>query len=184
MLTYEKALDILMKVGAAISNLSLGLWISDKNYCKVSTEQISTIYRKENYPFFNYSLIKHQTNISVKFDNGSIINLMRINKENTNIRGKRYDFLIIDNEFKNSEIYCYGQSACTTLFPPTIFSFTDKILCSKCLCKTCYIAYENGGAEGCGDCLKCKTGLNMPTLNCKEYYNPEAPRINYKRREI
>lgn len=35
-----------------------------------------------------------------------------------------------------------------------------------------------------GDCLKCKTGMNTPTINCKEYYNPEPPRIDYKRRSI
>lgn len=28
--------------------------------------------------------------------------------------------------------------------------------CNRCICKTCAIAYENDGAEGCGDCTKCK----------------------------
>lgn len=28
--------------------------------------------------------------------------------------------------------------------------------CDFCICKTCAIAYSNGGAEGCGDCELCK----------------------------
>ena len=28
--------------------------------------------------------------------------------------------------------------------------------CDFCICKTCAIAYYNGGAEGCGDCWLCE----------------------------
>lgn len=52
--------------------------------------------------------------------------------------------------------------------------------CDFCICKTCAIAYSNGGAEGCGDCDLCKGTPNQKPVNsCYDYYNPK-PRNNDK----
>lgn len=52
--------------------------------------------------------------------------------------------------------------------------------CDFCICKTCAIAYTNGGAPGCGDCELCKgTPNEKPVTSCNEYYNP-LPRRNEK----
>lgn len=47
-----------------------------------------------------------------------------------------------------------------------------KSNCNHCICKTCAIAYENSGAEGCGDCTKCKEEKWDTVNNCPMYYNP------------
>lgn len=45
--------------------------------------------------------------------------------------------------------------------------------CDFCICKTCAIAYYNGGAEGCGDCWLCEGTPNQRGVTmCNEYYNP------------
>ena len=179
--TYEKALDILIKICSCIPDIKGGLWISEENYRKVSAEYITNIYKWQD---FNYSMGKNANSIFVKFNNGSKLSLVKYNNEQTHIRGQRYDFLFIDVDITISDVFYLGRTACTTLFPPGPFSFENINSCNKCLCKTCAIAYENGGAEGCGDCLKCRTGASAPVLNCEGYYNPELPRIDYKRRNI
>ena len=180
--TYEKALDILIKICSCIPKIKGGLWISEDNYRKISTQYIANIYKWKD---FNYSMMtKDASSIFVKFNNGSKLSLIKYNNEQTNIRGQRYDFLFIDADITISDVFYLGRTACTTLFPPAPFSFEIVNSCNKCLCKTCGIAYENGGAEGCGDCLKCRTEVSAPVLNCESYYNPEPPRINYKRRNI
>ena len=46
--------------------------------------------------------------------------------------------------------------------------------CDHCICKTCMIAYINGGAPGCGDCKKCKTdSVGENVNNCSDYYSPD-----------
>lgn len=52
--------------------------------------------------------------------------------------------------------------------------------CNRCICKTCAIAYKNGGAEGCGDCIKCKEEKWDTVNGCPMYYNPtnNLPPIN------
>lgn len=46
--------------------------------------------------------------------------------------------------------------------------------CDYCICKTCAIAYTNGGAPGCGDCERCKSNAyNEKCNNCYEYYCPD-----------
>ena len=46
--------------------------------------------------------------------------------------------------------------------------------CEHCICKTCAIAYINGGAEGCGDCKVCKEiNYKLRQTGCYDYYNPE-----------
>lgn len=49
--------------------------------------------------------------------------------------------------------------------------------CNHCICKTCAIAYENGGAEGCGDCIKCKEEKWDTVNGCPMYYNCESPKL-------
>lgn len=46
--------------------------------------------------------------------------------------------------------------------------------CNFCICKTCDLAYYNGGAPGCGDCWMCE-GLpeEKGVTSCLEYYNAE-----------
>lgn len=45
--------------------------------------------------------------------------------------------------------------------------------CEHCICKTCAIAYSNGGAIGCGDCDYCKKDSYLSRCtHCNEYYNP------------
>ena len=44
--------------------------------------------------------------------------------------------------------------------------------CNRCICKTCAIAYENSGAEGCGDCTKCKEEKWDTVNGYPMYYNP------------
>ena len=45
--------------------------------------------------------------------------------------------------------------------------------CDFCICKTCAIAYYNGGAPGCGDCWLCEGTPNQHGVTiCNEYYNP------------
>lgn len=179
--TYEKALDILIKICSYIPDIKGGIWISEENYRKVSTEYITNVYKWKE---FNYYMTKNANTIFIKFNNGSKLNLIKYDREQANIRGQRYDFLFIDVDITISDVFYLGRTACATLFPPGPFSFENINSCNKCLCKTCAIAYENGGAEGCGDCLKCRTGISAPVLNCQEYYNPELPKIDYKRRNI
>lgn len=45
--------------------------------------------------------------------------------------------------------------------------------CDYCICKTCAIAYVNGGAKGGGDCEKCKAENLTETKTCYSYYNPD-----------
>ena len=44
--------------------------------------------------------------------------------------------------------------------------------CNHCICKTCAIAYVNGGAPGCGDCIKCiANDFDLQCKSCNDYYN-------------
>ena len=53
-------------------------------------------------------------------------------------------------------------------------SENEKKYCNHCICKTCAIAYVNGGAEGCGDCDFCKSHeYHWFNNECKDYYNPK-----------
>lgn len=54
-----------------------------------------------------------------------------------------------------------------------IVDLLDRNKCDYCICKTCAIAYVNSGAEGCGDCEKCKVENLTETKNCYSYYNPD-----------
>ena len=56
----------------------------------------------------------------------------------------------------------------------------DTKKCEYCICKTCQIAYINGGAPGCGDCIECiqRNGSHFHN-NCTEYYNPKPPQISF-----
>lgn len=52
--------------------------------------------------------------------------------------------------------------------------------CNHCIYKTCEIAHENGGAEGCGDCTKCKEEKRDTVNNCPMYYNPTEKSLTEK----
>lgn len=56
----------------------------------------------------------------------------------------------------------------------------DTKKCKYCICKTCQIAYINGGAPGCGDCIECIQHNGSHFCNhCNEYYNPKPPQISF-----
>ena len=179
--TYEIALDILMKISSTTPDMRCGLWVSEDNYRKISTEYITNIYKCDE---FCYYIKKNINAVFINFNNGSKLNIIKCDKEQNSIRGQRYDLLFIDADITTSDVFHIGRTVCTTLLQPGPFSFEVENSCNKCLCKTCSLAYENGGAEGCGDCLKCRTEMKSPTLTCKDYYNPQPPRIDYKRRNI
>ena len=46
--------------------------------------------------------------------------------------------------------------------------------CNFCICKTCALAYYDGGAPGGGDCWMCE-GLpeEKGVTSCPEYYNAD-----------
>ena len=51
--------------------------------------------------------------------------------------------------------------------------------CDYCICKTCAIAYINGGAEGCGDCEYCREHEYILFHNsCYDYYCPDKKEEN------
>lgn len=44
--------------------------------------------------------------------------------------------------------------------------------CRTCICKTCFLAHSNGGAEGCGDCVECKEReYYWHSNHCSDYIN-------------
>lgn len=42
--------------------------------------------------------------------------------------------------------------------------------CENCICSVCLIAESNGGAPGCGNCMKCNA--KNPVTSCKEFWCP------------
>lgn len=182
-LTYEKGINMLMRIGEALPNTSLAMWINGKYYQENLTNLINYIIGMFNWDEIHYSINKNNSRIVIQFVNGSILKLIKYDADSVNIRGDRYDFLLIDTDIEITNIFSIGRSYCIKAFPPAAFSFNSS-KCNSCLCKTCAIAYENGGAEGCGDCIKCKNGqIYGPIKRCEDYYNPMPPKINYNRRK-
>lgn len=59
-----------------------------------------------------------------------------------------------------------------------------KCDCENCICKTCAIAYVNGGAPGCGDCEKCKEEKWDTVCQCPMYYNFEPLKNKNEYKEV
>lgn len=123
-----------------------------------------------------YSCSYSQSILSIKYKNGSRIDFLTPSKYT---RGLRYTFSVYDTTLDNNFVNYIITPA--SIFPPkSILFIKDK--CNHCICKTCALAYENGGAEGCGDCLKCD--LIEGCISCRDYYNADIKKINYERRGL
>lgn len=116
--------------------------------------------------------------ISIRYETGSKIDFLTPTEYT---RGLRYSFSAYDATIDNDFIRYIIEPASIRGFPPISFLF-KKNKCNHCICKTCALAYENGGAEGCGNCLKCD--LIEGCTSCREYYNADIKKINYERRGL
>lgn len=152
--------------------IKCAIWIK-----KEDLDKVRRIIKKNDLS--KCSVYRYNQNvISITYKTGSKIDILAPSE---NTRGLRYTFSVydatIDDELVNYTIKPTSASG----FPPRSFFFKrDK--CNHCICKTCALAYENGGAEGCGNCLKCD--LMEGCTSCREYYNTDVNQIDYKRRSL
>ena len=47
--TYEKALEILIKISSTTPYMRCGLWVSEDKYIKIATEYITNIYKCDEF---------------------------------------------------------------------------------------------------------------------------------------
>lgn len=87
------------------------------------------------------------------------------------------DWVRIDKAIRNINIILEdfkGQERTILLERANYFRPNVEDKCSHCICKTCLIAEQNGGAPGCGNCKSCqRNDYNLFCQSCFDYYNPK-----------
>lgn len=112
------------------------------------------------------------------FLNGSRILLIDRIRESD--RGMKTQMVLLDENCNITETELYNLIYPMCMYPiandriiklSTKADTPDYQKCAKCLCRACFLAYENGGAEGCDDCKKCVRQGQTSIDNCTEYYS-------------
>lgn len=161
---FNKILDFFIDV-CRIPNrkLKCAIWLNSTDI----TEYLKNkIYKRiTNIKDDIIDIITTHSNIRIVFKTGSTITILAADV--TTARGYRFHLSAYKYNINNYLVQSMIIPMSIWGFRP--LSFRDNN-CEHCICKTCSLAYINGGAEGCGNCYDCDSecGIN----SCKDYYNP------------
>lgn len=158
----KELIDSQITCARFINNYNIIIY-SVNNYLDIENYLIRKISKKEIRQHNKSSLERR-----IVLKNGS--EFLIKNSENSNVlRGSHPKSFLIDKSNYVEEIL--GLINPLSILILLDCDEPDYLRCAYCLCKTCQIAYENGGAGGCGDCRKCVTNGQTPIQQCKWYYN-------------
>lgn len=161
---FNKILDFFIDVCRIPNrNLSCAIWLNSTDITEYLKNKVCK--RITNIKDDIIDITTTRNNIRIIFKNGSTITILAADA--ITATGYRFHLSAYKYNINDYLIQSMIIPMSTLGFPP--LSFRDSN-CDHCICKTCSLAYINGGAEGCGNCYECDSecGIN----SCKDYYNP------------